>query len=305
MLPAVDLYREAQRFPGTLLGRGITGSTAKLEQSGLHRSARHWRARHGQVSRVVRGAYVLGQREPDLLDRARAALAVCGSECVVGFHTAAAFLGFGIERDAAIHVVVPQGRPFPTHQGIRVHQSVVPIAPIVWQGVACTPPARTAVDLARVLARPSALAVLDATLASGASDVDDLLAEIGRHRGLKGIRRVRDLVSLADSRAQCRQESHLRMILHDAGLRGFEPQVPVCDAYGVLRYYLDLADRRRRVAAEYDGASHLERESLRNDRERHNWLDQQGWRMRYFTDRDLYRRPDWIVDTLRAAIRGR
>ncbi len=305
MLAAVALYRAAQLYPGTLLGWGATGSAAELEQSGLRRSARHWRARHSQLSRVVRGAYVLGAREPDLLDRVRAALAVCGSECVVGFHTAAAFLGFGIERNAAIHVVVPQGRPFPSHKGIRVHQSVVPIAPMVWQGVACTPPARTAVDLARVLARPSALAVLDAALAAGACSVDELLAELGRHRGLKGIRRVRDLVGLADGRAQCRQESHLRLILHDAGLRSFEPQVPVCDARGVLRYYLDLADRRRRVAAEYDGASHLERESLRNDRERHNWLDQQGWRMRYFTDRDLYHRPHWIVDTLRAAIRGR
>jgi very-short-patch-repair endonuclease len=305
MLAAVDLYREAQRFPGTLLGWGSSASAAQLGRSGLGRSARRWRADHGQIARVVRGAYVVGQGSPDLLDRIRAALAVCGTECVVGFHTAAALLGFGVEEDAAIHMVVPLGSPFPTHKGIKVHQSTVPVTPVAWQGVPCTPPARTAIDLARVLARPSGLAVLDAALASGGCGPDELLAEVARHRGHKGVRRVRDLACLADARSQCKQESHIRLILHDGGLRGFEPQVPACDEFGITRYYLDLADRQRRVAAEYDGSSHLARESMRNDRERHNWLDQQGWRMRYFTDRDLYRRPEWIIRTIRAALNDR
>jgi hypothetical protein len=41
---------------------------------------------------------------------------------------------------------------------------------------------------------------------------------------------------------------------------------------------------------------------MRNDRERHNWLETRGWRMRSFTDRDLYRRPGLIVATMRAAL---
>jgi very-short-patch-repair endonuclease len=156
-----------------------------------------------------------------------------------------------------------------------------------------------------VLDREAALPVLDAALSSGACDSAALLAEVTRHRRLRGICRVRALVELADGRSQCRQETHLRLILHDAGLREFVPQVPVNDDYGNLRYFLDLADTRRRVAAEYDGASHLNRPSLRNDRERHNWLDENGWRMRYFTDRDLYRSPDRIVRIVRAALQGR
>lgn len=112
-------------------------------------------------------------------------------------------------------------------------------------------------------------------------------------------------MAIADGRSQCRQETHLRLILHDAGLREFEPQVPVYDADGLLRYRVDLADRRRRVAVEYDGSSHLDRQRLRDDRQRHNWLDSMGWRMRYFTDRDLYRRPDWIVTVVTAALGGR
>jgi very-short-patch-repair endonuclease len=159
--------------------------------------------------------------------------------------------------------------------------------------------------LARVLDRSSALAVLDAALATGVCDIQALRAEASRYGGLKGIRQARELIELADGRSQCRQETHLRLILHDCGVRGFEPQVPVCDAAGFVRYYLDLADPVRRVAVEYDGASHLDRRRLRDDRERHNWLDDRGWRMRYFTDRDLYRRPETIVARVRVALRGR
>ena len=56
-----------------------------------------------------------------------------------------------------------------------------------------------------------------------------------------------------------------------------------------MLYVVDLADRRLRVAAEYDGSSHLDRARLRSDRTRHNYLSTRHWRMRYFTDQDLYR----------------
>ena len=59
------------------------------------------------------------------------------------------------------------------------------------------------------------------------------------------------------------------------------------------------------MGVEYDGMSHLDRERFRYDRDRANWLDAQGWTMRYFTDRDLYRRPEYIVDSVRAALAAR
>jgi very-short-patch-repair endonuclease len=302
----VDLYRKAQLFPRTLNADGKVVTYADLEQEGVSRSATLWQADHARIWRVVRGAYVVGKDPPDLADRVRAVLAVCGPHCLVGFHTAAALLGFGVVEDSAIHLVVPAGSPFPSHRGIRVHQSVVPVGePVLWNEIPCTPPARTAIDPARTLDRPSALSILDAALAADACQPEDLLAEVERQRGLKGVRRVRDLVALADERSECRQETHLRLILHDAGLRGFVPQLPVCDEYGDERYYLDLGDPSRHVAAEYDGASHLDRDTHRNDRERHNWLDGKGWRMRYFTDRDLYRRPWKIPRDVRAALQGR
>jgi very-short-patch-repair endonuclease len=305
-LTGVNLYRDAMLFPGTLRGRNRVATLAQLNERGVSRHAAQWHTDHGRVSRAHRGAYLLGPTQPDLLDRIRAALLVSPPAAVVGFHTAAALLGFGVVASAAVHIVVPAGGLLPHYRGIRVHQSVLPVGDAeVRLGIPCTPAARTAVDLARTVHRPLALSILDAALANGASDKDALVREVTHHVGLSGVRQARDLIALADPRSQCTQESHLRLVIHEGGLVDFEPQLPVYDEYGHARYYLDLADPRRRVGAEYDGASHLSRDRLRQDRTRHNWLESAGWRMRYFTDRDLYARSADIVRILRAACADR
>jgi len=89
-------------------------------------------------------------------------------------------------------------------------------------------------------------------------------------------------------------------VLIDAGLPAPEPQVWVLDRGGRPAYRLDLAYRSRRVGIEYNGRSHLDR--LGPDRARMNWLDARGWTMRYFTAHDLYRTPDLLVATVRAAL---
>lgn len=128
------------------------------------------------------------------------------------------------------------------------------------------------------------------------------MAEVAAHNALRGVRQARQLIPLADGRAECRQESQLRLILIDGGLPPPEPQLWVADRNGIPLYRLDLGYRERRIGIEYDGLSHLDRDRLRYDRERVSWLDAAGWRMRYFTDLDLYRRPQHIKATIRAAL---
>jgi very-short-patch-repair endonuclease len=298
----MDLYRTAREFPYTL-GRGrALLSAEELRETGSTRSAQWWQVHHGQLGRPFRGAYLRGGGSANLLDAARAALMVAPPGAVLGFHTAAALLGFGVVEDTNIHIVVPAGYGTPQRGGITAHQSVVPVGePAQVLGLPCTPPARCAIDLARTLPPHDALPVLDAALQAGDCETDTLLGELKEHDSLKGIRQARDLVPLADARPECRQESQLRLIIHDGGLRGFVPQVAVSDEHGRVRYYLDLADPASRVVAEYDGASHLDRARLRADRERHNWLESRGWRMRYFTDRDLYPASPVIIHTLLTA----
>ncbi|MEH1015646.1 DUF559 domain-containing protein [Micromonospora sp. CPCC 206060] len=174
--------------------------------------------------------------------------------------------------------------------------------PVLLAGVPCAPAARCAVDLARLLPRMAALPMLDLALRVGACRPAELTAETFRHARLRGVCQARQLVRIADPRPECRQESQLRLVLIDGGLPVPEPQIWVPDEAGIPLYRLDLGYRKRRVGIEYDGVSHLDRDRLRHDRTRMNWLAAQGWAVRYFTDRDLYRRPGHVVQTVAALL---
>jgi hypothetical protein len=184
-----------------------------------------------------------------------------------------------------------------------VHEAIVPVeTPVVMGGVPVATPARCAIDLVRTSSRPSGLAILDAALRIDACTQADLDAEVGLHDGLRGVRRARELVAIADGRAECAQESHLRLVILDAGLPPPEPQVWVYDGSGRRAFRVDLAYRERKVGLEYDNQSHLSLERLSADRSRMNWLSRRGWAMRYFTARDLYQSPAVIVAEVQALL---
>ncbi|RKR89492.1 hypothetical protein BDK92_3843 [Micromonospora pisi] len=299
----MDLYTEALRFPWQLRAPGSHPVTYReLRRQGLTDQAIRWRTSRRRLLRPYHGVYLGGPTQPDLLDLARAALRAAPPLAVLGLHTAAQLYGFGVVRTNAIHLLVPAGTPFPQRAGIAVHQVTLPIGPpVTLFGLPCAPPERCAIDLARLIPRLDALPLLDAALFSGVCRPESLWREAVRHRGLRGVRQARELVPLADHRAECRQESQLRLVLYDGGLRGLVPQLNVADESGRVRHRLDLADPEYLVAAEYDGSSHLDPRRLRADRVRHNWLSERGWSIRYFTSSDLYQNPQGIIDSIVAA----
>jgi hypothetical protein len=255
----------------------------------------------GELVRASRGVY--GKGDLAASDSLRALFLRLPPGSVLGFRSAAAMYGFDVRPDAAVDVVVPAGTVRPRIRGVRVHEAVVPVEEhVALAGIPCVPAARCAVDLARTRRRLDALPVLDAALRANACTPAELAAEVLRHQGLKGVRQARELIPLADPRPECRQESQLRLVVIDAGLPVPEPQLWVCDEYGTRLYRLDLAYQQERVGLEYDGMSHLDRRRLRGDRDRMNWLDDHHWTMRYFTDRDLYQRPSYIIAQVRSAL---
>lgn len=256
------------------------------------------RVGRGGLVRVRRGVY--GSGRPGAEDELRALFLCLPSAATLTGVSALRRFGVPLRDDGLVHVHLPPEVPRPRLPGLVVHHGVLPVGEPAWlAGIPCAPAVRCAIDLARTARRMDALPILDAVLRAGLTAPDELHAEVGRHDGLRGVRQARELVPLADGRAECRQESQLRLVLVDGGLPAPEPQLWVYDPAGVRRYRLDLGYRRRRIGVEYDGLSHLDRDRLRHDRDRANWLDAQGWTMRYFTDRDLYRRPAHILTTLR------
>jgi very-short-patch-repair endonuclease len=310
-----DLYDHPSHRVDTARRHGTReiAGRGELRARGYSDRALHWQRRKGRRVCPYRGTYLAGSAQADLLERLAALRLVLPSEALIAFHTAATLHGFGVVASDPIHILVPPGANVPCIRGVAAHQSVLPWPEAVEvQGVRCVPAVRCAVDLARTLPRRDALPALDAALRSAASCQDELAAvrdgladEVARHAGLRGVRQARELVDLADGRAQCRQESQLRLVLHDAGLPAPQPQLPVRDGYGYERYMVDLGYAEERVGVEYDDSSHLDQRRIRADRARHNWLAERGWAMRYFTDEDLYRRPDMIAQTVQAALRAR
>jgi hypothetical protein len=258
----------------------------------------------GDLLRPTRGVYADGSLDDD--ERLQALFLRLPAEAVLARRTAAHRLGFDLTPPTTTQIMLPPGVARPRMPGVTVFEAVVPVGePVVVRGIPCAPAVRCAVDLARTSRRLDALPVLDAVVRSGLATYGDLLAEVDRHHGLRGVCQARELIPLADGRAECRQESQIRLVLIDGKLPRPDVQIWVCDARGVPRFRLDLGYEAKRVGVEYDGTSHLDRGRMHHDRDRGNWLAAQGWTMRYFTDRDLYRRPDHIVDAVRAALRVR
>jgi hypothetical protein len=107
---------------------------------------------------------------------------------------------------------------------------------------------------------------------------EQMLAELPRYFRRRGVVQLRQLVPLADPRAESPGESWVRISIVDAGLPAPEPQCSVHDEYGEPVFRLDLAYPLSKVSIEYDGREyHQSLQRREHDRLRREWLEQRGW----------------------------
>jgi hypothetical protein len=85
--------------------------------------------------------------------------------------------------------------------------------------------------------------------------IEDVLLPAKRYPGVRGLRRLRSALHLADPGAASPKETWLRLLLIDAGLPRPTTQIPV-QANWRLVGVLDMGWERYQVAAEYDGDHH-------------------------------------------------
>ena len=226
------------------------------------------------LERLWHGIYCLGEPTDEL--RLRGLDLSCGTTVPVCLSTAAALFGFDTEEPGELHVLNPPGHQLRPVDGLVVHRREG--APLVHTADRiATSPAWTAIEVARALRRPRALATLDAALRSGTCSRAELWRAAGKQAGRRGIVAVRDLLALADARAESPMESEARLTMIDGGLPMPELQYEIVDGNGELRR-LDFAWPTFRVAVEYDGVDwHTEPDALRNDRRRRLALQDIGW----------------------------
>ncbi len=254
----------------------------------------------GALQRIWQGIYCRGEQDDFL--RLRGLDLSCGTGVATCLGTAAAMHGFDTEEPVDLHVLNPPGCRLRSADGLVVHRRDG--APLVMvDGRRATSPAWTAVEVARGLRRPRALATLDAALRSGTCTRADVWRAAIEQAGRRGIVAVRNLIALADVRAESPMESEARLAMIDGGLPIPALQFEIVDGNGELRR-LDFAWPEARVAVEYDGVEwHSGPDAMKRDRRRQAALRDVGWVAMAIVFEDVRYRPWQFVARIDAELR--
>lgn len=110
--------------------------------------------------------------------------------------------------------------------------------------------------------------------------VDALEAAVADQDGLRGVRRLRRALELAEPRTDSVAETILRLDAQEAGLPPFEVNAEIRDARGRFLAYGDLVHMSTKVLLEYDGQQHrLDDRQYARDVDRLDDLAAAGWRV--------------------------
>jgi Protein of unknown function (DUF559) len=245
----------------------------------------------GDLWKVWPGVY--SSSEPDDLIRLRGLDLRADEPVAICLRTAAAAYGFDTQNVVDLHVLNPEGRLLRDSDGLVVHRREG--APLtVMDGRPATTAAWTAVEVARSLGRPRALATLDAALRSGTCTPTTLTLAAARQKGRRGIVHVRDLIPLARPEAESPMESEARLAMYDCGVPDPELQFEIVDRDGRL-WRVDFAWPGHRVAVEYDGYDwHSEPDDFTRDRQKRAALAELGWTVMSIVSDDV-RKAKWAM----------
>ncbi len=266
---------------------------AQAAALGVPRSVLDTLVRRALIRQVVHGVYVAAQVVDSIELRADALSLVVPETAVITDRTAAWLHGVDALPRSAVHEMPPiqmfgragsRLRRPGVASGIR---QLLDSDVSVVNGLLVTTPLRTALDLGRHLRRFDALAALDGLLRAGV-DHDELLANVERFKGDRGVVQLRWLAPLADARAESAAESVLRLHWLDAGLPPPDLQIWVADEWGDPTYRIDLGLEELRYGAEYDGRAFHGPEQTAHDQRRRDWLSRRRWLIEVFGQPDVF-----------------
>lgn len=290
--------------------RQLLISRGELERSGVSGRAVERALSTGELHRVRRGWYLPAAVWHELWPESRhkalvvaTSMATRGADPVYSHESAAVLLGLPLYRwlPRSAHVTLGSIDRHTVQDVFRHEGTLGEGDVIVVDGIRCTSLVRTAYDLSRSLPAATALAVVDAAFAqvAGASpgEFDEAaehgmrseLEERARRPGARGIRQARELVAIAEGRAQGPLESVTRYRLHQLGFARPRVQVPV-PAPNSQTYWMDIGLDAHRTFLECDGIGKYLDPDLAGDKDpglvvldekrREDWVrGSTGWRV--------------------------
>ncbi|TDT30069.1 uncharacterized protein DUF559 [Naumannella halotolerans] len=239
---------------------------------------------------------IWAQPDPPLLVRLQALMAFDRDAVVTGH--AAACLHFAARPPSGV-VDVSCRRRRDRHAGYTFERRWIdPEFITVDNGMRCTGPAMTAIDLAAT----DDGSTIDTALRQRAVSLEELHRALAATTGRRGHQLRRRV--LADSRDQpwSAAERLAHRLLRQASITGWRANHRI--SVGARHYFGDIVFAARRLVVEIDGwQSHGSAAAFQQDRTRQNALVLAGWRVLRFTWMDLS--GAGFVTAVRAALRSR
>lgn len=256
------------------------------------------RTRYHQVFRDV---YVPRGMKLTPVDKAVAAWLWSGRRATVAGLSAAAL--HGSEWIDANHPAELNQSSQHKTPGIVLHSNVLwDDETCLLRGIAVTTPHRTAFDLGRRKGLTTAVIRIDALLQATELKIPDVQVLIQRHKGVRGLVQLRRVLDLADYGAESPQDTRLRLLYTEAGMRPTRTQIDVFDHYRHVGR-IDMGWPEWKVGVQYDGIQHWT-----DPRQRTKDIDQDaeyralGWRIVRVGADLLRHRRRVIIDRTRQAL---
>lgn len=261
-------------------------------------TSRDWRhLSHERLVREVYPGYFVDASLPDTIDLRLAIVSrILPSDVVVARRAAAWLHGLelldhrGLPGTPPLEVVTKERGRRPRHSLVSAHVSDDLLSTDVTRvgGLQVTTPLRTATDLLRFAPRTDALVAADAFLHSGLVTSEQMTRSLVRWRRRRGVRQAYEIAGLADGRSESGGESRMRLRILDMGLPRPELQIPVYDAFGNIRFWLDLGWKHWRLALEYDGEVYHGPEKAEHDKQRRTWIGERDWAVRAYRKQHIF-----------------
>ncbi|MGO1316547.1 MAG: hypothetical protein ACTMIR_05885 [Cellulomonadaceae bacterium] len=244
----------------------------------------------GLWARIAGNGYRLSTQRPDVRLRAHAAM-LTWPDVVVCTRTAALLHGAPIEDDGRVHVWSPTNRR--SNHGIEPHRFTLvdDEGDIVQRGLLrITSPAQTYLDCLARLPADDAWSLLAWVVTRDRITMEQITDRLGRFPGLWGNAQLRLLLRDAARGAVSEAERRMHTILDDAGITGWEANVPVV-VDGRTICNADLYFRTERVLIAVDGRRyHSADNAFQRDRTQQNQLIAAGILPLRFTWTDVTER---------------
>jgi len=257
-----------------------------------------WRQLDGRrYQRLLRGIYLDARVVVTAEIRARAALLAVGDRGAICSVSAAQLRGLPVPVCEDIHVLVPPDAPRSRRPGIVTHRGTRTLS--LHRGIPLTVMVETFLDVARDYPLLDAVALGDAMVLQGYA-TPHRLVDAAAADGRYGVQRARRAAALVRSRVDSPQETRLRLLMLFNGLP--EPVTGHEVRAAGRKRCLDTAFPEWRVAVEYDGRHHVERdEQWSDDIERHEELGDESWRVVTVTGRQVWN-PERVLARIRRAL---